>query len=112
MSGRRLPACAVASIALPPIAHIAGAAVVVALGHSASAGLSITDFSRVSRTAVLLVLTLIVAAAVVAVISLARREHPRLLAVMGLAVNIVLIGLFWRLEFYALGFDQDSWAPR
>jgi hypothetical protein len=30
----------------------------------------------------------------------------------GLLVNALLIGLFWRLRFYALGFDQDAWAPR
>jgi hypothetical protein len=111
-SGREFPGCAVASIALPPVAHIAGAAVIVALGHRATAGLSIGDFSRVSRTAVLVVLMLLVVAAFIAAISLARRDPPRLLAVIGLAMNAVLIGLFWYLEFYALGFDQDSWAPR
>jgi len=24
----------------------------------------------------------------------------------------VLIGLFWHFQFYARGFDQDTWAPR
>ena len=107
---RRFPAWAATALALPPLAHIVGAATILALGNRA--GLSVSDFSQVSRSAVLVVLTLIVAAACAGAMSLMRREHPRLLAAIGLTINVVLIGLFWHLEFYALGFDQDSWAPR
>ena len=50
--------------------------------------------------------------ALCAATSLARREHPRLLGAIALLMNVVLVVLFWHFEFYALGFDQDSWAPR
>ena len=41
------------------------------------------------------------------VMALAQR-----LAVLGLAMDAALIALFWHFEFYALGLDQDTWAPR
>lgn len=64
--------------------------------------------SAVSRSTVLILLFGAAAAAA----SVARRERPRAPAALALLVNVVLIGLFWRLRFHALGFDQDSRAPR
>ena len=52
------------------------------------------------------------AGAMAAVTSLVRRERPRLLSTLGLVTNALLIGLFWHFEFYGLGFDQDTGAPR
>jgi hypothetical protein len=72
----------------------------------------ISDFSQFSRLAVTVNLFLIAAGAVSAVTSLVKHEHPRLVPVVGLITNAVLIGLFWHFEFYAVGFDQDTWAPR
>lgn len=77
-----------------------------------AAGPLITDFSRFSRVAVAVSLLSILAGAVAAVTSLVKREYPRLVPVVGLITNAVLIGLFWHFQFYALGFDQDLWAPR
>ncbi len=57
-------------------------------------------------------LLVVAAGAVAGVLSLVRRERSAPLAACGLVVNVVLIGLFWHFEFYAIGFDQDGWAPR
>ena len=74
--------------------------------------LSVRDFTYVSRGAVFVQLFTIGIGAVAAAVSLIGRERPRPLAVLGLIVHGLLIGLFWSLQFYAVGFDQDSWAPR
>ena len=67
---------------------------------------------EVSRSAVFVLLFLVATAAAAAVASLVRRERPRLLAALCLVANLALLVLFWQLEFYAPGFDQDTWAPR
>jgi hypothetical protein len=111
---QRLPAWALGAIALAVSTPVAGAVVVVVTQAFADqpGGLSPSDFAHVSRTAVLVKLWLISAGVLAAAMSLVKNERPFLLATLGLIVNCVLIGLFWRLEFYALGFDQDTWAPR
>jgi hypothetical protein len=73
--------------------------------------MSSSHFSPLARSAVFVMLAIIVAAGTAAVVSLSRREQPRAVAILGLVVNLVLVGLFWHLRFYALGFDQDMWAP-
>ena len=73
---------------------------------------SASHFSQVARSAVFVMLAIISAGVLAAVTSLVRRERPILLPMVGLVVNTVLVGLFWYLRFYALGFDQDLWAPR
>lgn len=72
--------------------------------------LSFQDFTYVSRTAVFVTLALLFAGVVTAIFSLMRLERPRLLPALGLLVNSLLIALYWHLEFYAIGFDQDTWA--
>lgn len=109
---RGLPICAIASTALAPLTPLVGALVVLIAQTFPENSPSITDFSQFSRVAVVVNLFLISAGAVFAVTSLVKHEHPRLVPVVGLITNVVLIGLFWHFEFYALGFDQDTWAPR
>jgi hypothetical protein len=77
-----------------------------------AAGPLISDFSQFSRIAIGVNLFLIFAGAASAVTSLVKHERPRLVPIVGLITNAVLIGLFWHFEFYAFGFDQDTWAPR
>jgi hypothetical protein len=48
---------------------------------------------------------------VAAIVSLTRVERPRLLAMLGVLVNSLLIALCWHFESFAIGFDQDTWAP-
>ena len=74
--------------------------------------MSASHFCPVARSAVFVMLVIIFAAVAAAVVSLIRSEQPRTLPILGLVVNMVLVGLFWHLRFYALGFDQDMWAPR
>jgi hypothetical protein len=103
-----------ASITLAPLTPLVGAVTVVtvqALAH-APQGLSMIDLSQFSRIAVVVTLFLISAGVIAAVTSLVRRERPVLLSALGLVTNGLLIGLFWHFEFYAVGFDQDTWAPR
>jgi hypothetical protein len=57
-------------------------------------------------------LAIILAGVLAAVISLIRREQPSIFPILGVVANMVLVGLFWHLRFYVLGFDQDRWAPR
>ena len=106
-----VPVCALAAVALPSAAPIAGAAV-IAVAQVVIGSPSLTDFTYMSRRAVVVQLSLIVLGAAAAVLALIRRERPPAAPALGLLVNGLLIVLFWRLRFYAVGFDQDSWAPR
>jgi hypothetical protein len=113
-SARTLPIWAIISTVLAPLTPLVGALVIIvsqSLPRYASGSL-IADFSRFSRVAVAVNLFLIAAGAASAVTSLAKHERPRLVPLVGLITNAVLIGLFWHFEFYAIGFDQDTWAPR
>ena len=109
---RSLPIWAITSTALAPLTPLVGALVVLIAQTFPESAPSITDFSRFSSVAVVVNLFLISLGAVFAVASMVKHEHPRLVPVVGLITNVVLIGLFWHFEFYALGFDQDTWAPR
>ena len=106
----RLWTWALASVVLPPVALIAGT--VAVLIAQAPTGLTVRDFTYVSRTGVIVQSSVIAAGAIAAAIALIKRERPRLLPLFGLMVNGLLIALFWYLAFYAVGFDQDTWAPR
>ena len=108
------PIWGIASTVLAPLTPLVGTLVILIaqrFAHSADEP-SISDFSQISRVAVLVSLFFISAGAAAAVISLAKRERPRMVPVVGLIVNAILIALFWHFEFYAVGFDQDTWAPR
>jgi hypothetical protein len=109
-----LPVWGIASVALTASTPLLGScAVILAQALTTGpAGLSISGMSTVSRIAVFITLALLSSAALLAMASLVKRERPGLLPVMSLVVNALLIGLFWHFEFYALGFDQDTWAPR
>lgn len=100
---------ALASVALPAAALVAGT--IGVLIAQPRAGL-VRDFTYVSRTGVFVQSAVIAAGAIAAAIALTRAEHPRLLPLLGVIVNGLLLALFWSLEFYAVGFDQDTWAPR
>jgi hypothetical protein len=108
------PMWGIMSITFAPLTPFVGALAVVIAQELADkpAGLSLSDLSQVSRTAVFVKLSFISVGAISAVTSLVRRERPILLPALSLAINSLLIGLFWHLEFFALGFDQDTWAPR
>jgi len=110
----RLPSWGLAAIALVVSTPLIGAigAVIAQSFIAAAPVLSLDDLPDVSRAAVLVQLTVLVTGALSAGVSLAEHERPRLVAALGLAAALVLIGLFWHFQFYARGFDQDTWAPR
>ena len=108
-TGVRGRSWALVSTAMAPTALLAGTLAVLIAQDPA---LSVRDFTYVSRGAVFVQLWTIGVGAVAAAVSLIGRERPRPLAVLGLIVHGLLIGLFWSLQFYAVGFDQDTWAPR
>lgn len=114
LSARRFPIWGITSTVLAPLTPLVGALVIIMAQTRADdpSGPLISDFSQISRVAVAVNLFLISAGAVSAVTSLLKHERPRLVPVVGLITNVVLIGLFWHFEFYAVGFDQDTWAPR
>jgi hypothetical protein len=109
-----VPVWGIASIALTPSTPFLGAlAVLGAQSLVAAQGvISAGHFSQVGRSAVFVMLVIILAGVLAAVTSLIRRERPSTLPILGLVANMVLVGLFWHFRFYALGFDQDMWAPR
>ena len=76
-----------------------------------TAGTTVTQLQQAAQAAVFSMLATLSAGALAALISLIRREGTAEIPMLGLAVNAVLIGLFCSLKFYALGFDQDTWAP-
>lgn len=109
-----LPVLGIVSIALTPATLLLGALAVLGLQRLIDPGdvRSASHFSHVARAAVFVMLTILSAGALAAVTSLLRRERPYILPVLGLAVNLILAGMFWHFRFYELGFDQDLWAPR
>jgi hypothetical protein len=107
------PVWGIASVALTPATPFIGALAVMAVQSLATQGdLSAGHFSQLARSAVFVMLVIILAGVLAAVTSLIRRERPSMLPILGLVANMVLVGLFWHFRFYALGFDQDTWAPR
>jgi hypothetical protein len=108
------PVWGIASIALTPSSPFLGALAVVGVQSLVAAQDAIPagNFSQVSRSALFAMLVIVLGGALAALISLIRRERPSLLPLLGLAANLVLAALFWHFRFYALGFDQDTWAPR
>ena len=109
-----LPVWGITSIALTPLTPLLGALTVLGAQRLLAApGLvSASHFPPIARNGVFVMLAILLAAVAVGVISLIRREQPRTLPILGLVVNMLLVGLFCHLRFYALGFDQDTWAPR
>jgi hypothetical protein len=108
------PVWGIASVALPPLTPLLGTLAV--LGYQllivGPGVMSPAGFSQAARNAVFVMLAVIVAGALAAVASFLRSEQPRLIPILGFTANLVLIALFWHFRFYALGFDQDLWAPR
>jgi hypothetical protein len=108
-----LPAWGLAAIALVVSTPWIGAvgAVIAQTFAVTGSGLSLDDLPHISRAAVFVQLVVLVTGALSAGVSLAKHEHPRLVALLGVVAALVLIGLFWQFQFYAHGFDQDTWAP-
>lgn len=108
------PCWGITASALAPITPFVGAlGVLTAQALTQTRGsLSMADMSQISRTAVILMLSLIAVGVVAAAIGLLTRERPVPLSALALVTNVLLIVLFWHFEFYALGFHQDAWAPR
>lgn len=103
-----------ATIAAAPLAPLAGA-VTVLVGQFLTfdtASWSRADLSQLSRIAVFVELVILGAGVALAGRALARRERPVSVALLGLGINAALIAFFCYFELYALGFDQDTWAPR
>jgi hypothetical protein len=109
-----LPTWAILSVSLTPLAQLVAALAVVIAQTLVDKpeGVSMSYFPQLARTGVLVMLSHISIAGVAAVTSLVRREGFCLLSILGLVINVLIIGLFWHFEFYALGFDQDTWALR
>ena len=109
-----LPAWGLAAIALVVSTPWIGAvgAVIAQVFAGAGSGLSLGDLPQISRVAVFVQLAVLLAGAVPAAVSLKKNEHPRLVALLGLATSVVLMVLFWHFRFYAPGFDQDTFIFR
>ena len=90
----------------------AAGAVIAQVFADTGAGLALGDLPQISRVAVFVQLAALLAGAASAAVSLAKDEHPRRVALVGLATTALLVALFWHFQFYAYGFDQDTWAPR
>jgi hypothetical protein len=109
-----LPVWGLASVALTPSTPLLGALAVVGVQSLGAAPVDMSGghFSQVARSAVIAMLVIILTGGLTAVTSLIRRERPLMWPILGLIVNLVLVVLFWHFRFYAVGFDQDRWAPR
>ena len=108
------PVWGIASIALTSSTPFLGALAVLGAQSLVAAPDVVwaSHFSQVARSAVFVMLAIILAGVLAAVTSLIRRERPSMVPILGLVAKMVLVGLFWHFRFYARGFDQDMWAPR
>lgn len=108
------PRWGITSIAFTASTPLVGALAVLVLQRFVGqpGAMLASDLAQVSRHAVFVKLACLATGAICAVIAMVKRERPAPLPVLGLAVNGLLIGLFWYLRFHAPGFDQDTWAPR
>jgi hypothetical protein len=97
------------SLAVVPLAPVIGTiTLLVAERLAAQAGVSMSYIPGVARKGVLAMVACLAVGLVAAVSAL--RQPPRPAAVLGVAVNAVLLALFSHFRFYQLGFDQDRWA--
>jgi len=108
-----VPIWSILSVALMPMVPLFGTLAIVIAQHFVgdSDGLSRNYFSQLSQIGVFVQLAFFVAGVIFALTSLLKREHLRSLAILGLIMNVLLIGIFLYARFYALGFDQDTGAP-
>jgi len=113
ISKQPLPIRGILSVALMPMVPLFGALAIVIAQYfvNDSDGLSINYFSQLSQIGVFVQLVFFIAGVIFALISLLKREHLRSIAILGLIMNVLLIGIFLYARFYALGFDQDTGAP-
>ncbi len=113
-SAMAIPIWGILSVALPPLAPLIGAlaALIAQALLDKSDEASVRYLSFISRSGVLVMLAWIMASLILGVLALLKHERPRSLSLLGVVTSACLIGLFWHFEFYALGFDQDTWAPR
>jgi hypothetical protein len=68
------------------------------------------EIELLSRGGVVVMGVCLIAALIMGGLSLRRREREQTLALLSIAMNALLIVLFWYWQFYAAGFDQDRWA--
>lgn len=99
------------SLLLTPLATIFGALGAV-LAQSLLGGQGTIELSPFARIGVFVTLGVIATGTLAALFALIRGERPLVIPALGAITNIVLITLFWWLQFYAVGFHQDNWAPR
>ncbi|HKX26550.1 MAG TPA: hypothetical protein VJ302_02550 [Blastocatellia bacterium] len=111
-SEKIIPIWSLLSIALLPFAPLVGAIAVLTVQAllKRPEGFTMSDCSFISRTGVLIMLTWIGAGTLLGVMALLKSERPRLLGALAVMMNALLVGLFWYLKFYQMGFDQDRWA--
>jgi len=107
------PSWAMVSVAFTPLAPLIGAVAVLLAQRviGGAAGPAPADFTVISRWGVIAEMGVVGSGALAAALSLLRRESPRSVAMMGLIINVLLLALFVYFRFYALGFDQNLWAP-
>jgi hypothetical protein len=112
ISAKVIPIWGILSVALPPLAPLIGALVVLIAQALVDRpeGASMSYLSLLSRSGVLVMLAWITASLVLGVLALLKRERPWSLSIFGLITNTCIVGLYWYFEFYKLGFDQDRWA--
>jgi hypothetical protein len=107
-----LPIWSILSVVSTPLTQLVGAiALAIAEGWVEKPnGLSMNYIPQVARIGVLVMLACILIGVFSAIIAMAKREKPRYLPVVGLAINGLLVVVFCFFQLYKLGFDQDRWA--
>ena len=106
-SRRAMPIWGILSVALTPLAALLAilAAVIIEQIVVEPEGMSIHSYiPGTTRVVVLGTLAIILAGVVSAIVALVKRERPRWLPVLGLALTLCLIGLF---HYLAVGPKGD-----
>ena len=107
----KLPFWGTLSVVLFALAPFMGTVVVLIAQNvfATSFADTVGYFTRVSRTGVFGLMTILFLAMASAVVSLVRRERPIGIAVISLLASTFAIAVFRYWEFYKLGFDQNRW---
>lgn len=98
------PTCSIRALSICVLVPVIGA-ISILLAQN----IYLENFAHTSQFAVTVMFCMILAAVVVGVVGVVKKETPRTLSFLTLLVTVTIALTFVWFEFYKFGFDQDRW---